>query len=362
MPTDYDIYRQQELFGKSSKKIAEEMGLSYDSVRGRISRASKLLDNRVRIAQEMSQLPPARNVDVRRQQKLVEESKKRWNRYLRECEEDKDHVRWGLFLSDAHLPEARWDAYRLMLQIVASLGVDLDLVSGYNDLFEMKGYGRWEDHRSSRARLWSESIDNAITLAEKYYEPLRLVGGDFLVPGIIGNHDLWFSQFHRDPKLEGTGEKTIADFMEAMQFQTGTLHFNPLTRQNWLRLSRTLVWSHGVSAAKRQSTIVKNNLEQAKIEFNTRLDLDVVTGHTHRSHIERRNRATHVNSGTMGRLNPEWLKKTPGWTLGFVLNEFTHSGWNYHHLIEMHEDGNVLKAQFRGTEFSEPLDQSQPQN
>ena len=345
MPKDVELL-QKRVQGVTTEAIANDLNLSPDSVRGRVSRAGKDPQNWLAIAKDAAQNPPVKTLSSRRIQSVID----RAQMVFQPPEKGS-----GIFAGDVHLPYTRWDAIALVVQIAEYLKPTY--ISAYNDLFDFKGMGRWADNRTIAKQLWSGDLANALTVGEAYFGALSAASPQTQFPAVWGNHDLWLANYLFE-KATHVGENLLADWFETVE-GWGVLHLSHPTVQNTVRLSTNLVWTHGWFVGANNATVSQNTIKQAQVETGTRTASDVVTGHLHRSWSHKVGKATHYSSPCLSDLTPSYMKKNPNWQLGCTVSHWdgddTHST-----IIEFTPMKGKLVARYDGVSFETALDTSQP--
>lgn len=346
MPTDETLRRERlTRLGKMSdadaaRVLAEEYGLSEDSVRGRLSRAK----HSYKLIQDLT-APPDIDPSVERQQEVLRRSAERWQKRPR------GRVR-AAFLSDIHFPYQRDDALELTKLILDDFNPHY--ISAANDLLDNEGYSHWDDPRTPRKKLWSSDVANLRAVERAWYE---YIGGSLAVGGMLvqvaGNHDHWYYQ-HRRSQF-GTGEADVADYMEWLD-KLGIVQFSDGSTEEVVRLTPNLLWWHGQYVNSSPMLRAKKTLEQF-VEGGQASS--IVVGHTHRmAWVTGASVGYHgvnfYNSGCLSRLTQvPYLKRDPrGWGLGIVLHEAdTNSRYEMGTLVTYEQMGEYLTARFAGKEY-----------
>lgn len=281
MVSDYKLfYTWQTEFpevnmSEASEILAGRWKLSYDSVRGRLSRTNTIA-NRVKVGAELSALKES-NPSVMRQNEVILESQKHWATLQRQWA-DMERPAVGYFISDVHRGAPfRNDYWELCLRIL-DREKHVDVFSAFNDWLNNDGWGRHEDQRTPEEKLVSADIQNLFNVEDYDYQTIRDLTGAIGV-GINGNHDLWWYKYIRTHSAQ-SAELQIASRMEDHYTENKILMFNRMTHQNYVRLSEGLVWEHGTTTAKRLSGRARNALP--KHTSATGQASSVVIGHTHR--------------------------------------------------------------------------------
>lgn len=358
MPTDLELLHERETrlhkltIAQAAQTLAEDYHLSYDSVRGRLSRAgaSKTIDRVKGLALGSTKVTSSSEW----QYNIIEESEYAFEKLRRNSSV-------AVFRSDSHLPYARWDALALEQQLLFDIKPDFITVG--NDLLDNAGFGRWEDDRPLEGQIWSGDFARRWAMEQAMYETLQRTGTTLVQ--VQGNHDNWFYQHlrHASPK---TAEATITQYMRDIR-QLGVLQFSRGYLENSLRLNPALVFWHGQFASKNPLANAKNTIEQF---ITDGVASSVVVGHTHRP-VQLQGSSfgysgvQFVNAPCLSRLeHVPYLKRDPkGWGLGLVVAYYDPTS-RYHelHLIHFEERGNKLVARFNGNVYEVELDKTLPQD
>ena len=365
MPTSYELYELRHTKYKNLStdyQVAQRMavddfkGMSVNGLRGSLSKANTL-ENKAVFSAELAKNPNT-DTSIDRQQAVItkswedfEEKKNRIIPYVRESV--------GVFISDKHNPNYRRDAWLLTIKILASMR-DVDYISVQNDWNDLHGWGRWEDRRSSRQKLYDSDIANVRALEQHDMETLRDACPDALLVAIMGNHDQWLYRTYRTHLMQG-GESVIADYMEWL-YSIGVLQFTDGHYQNHLRLSPNLVWVHGKWTAQYASTNCRNALRQFAQDGRVS---NVCFGHSHRGSVmEGRDvgltSAVAVNNPSLCR--NEDVEYMPfgtafDWNLGFTVWYFKHdSRWARYEKVNFIEWDGRLVAYLNGNRFEVDID------
>lgn len=332
--------------------LALEYGLQYDSVRGRLSRAyarRRATGDMKQAANHVPDIAPT----VARQQAVIARSEARWKTA-------NVGSRRLAFVSDMHLPYTRWDAYNLMLEIIAAF--EPNFITGMNDLRDNKGFSRWPDRRSIRGRIWSSDDEALLEMELAHYKTIHDMG--ILTPAIAGNHDNWLYQ-----SLRGEGnanaEREIANYHETLE-KAGVLVLTDGYCENYLELSPSVVIWHGQFVNASSHTLAKKNIAHFMGVFNDGIARSVVAGHTHRPDTVAGESIGYpgvqfVNSGALTDYTP-YLKRAPrAHGLGITLIEYnTYNRYHTIDLVRFNEGTDKLSARWAGQTFSVPLDTSHP--
>jgi len=333
---------------EAARTLAEKYSLSFDSVRGRLSRTGGLA-----VIKELSTQVREIDPSAARQQGVIARAKAYWDEYSLKP----GISRKAAFLSDIHFPYARWDALELVLKILQDF--QPDVVSVDNDLSDNDGYStHWVDNRPTRERLWSADVGNARAVEQSWYQELEA----YKKVSVPGNHDNWWFQYQRDFNSQ-SGELAIAEYME-WRGRQGVRQFSrllPGQAEPALRLSDNLVWWHGQFVNKNPVLRGKKTIEQFMYDGQAST---VVTGHTHRpAWVTGAQMGYHgvnfYNSPCLSRIDAvPYVKRDPReWGLGMVLHEY-RQGTRYErgHLLIFEEYNGKLLVQFAGQEYSVKVD------
>lgn len=342
---------------EAARSLANEYGLSYDSVRGRLSRANTP-QNHAKLMKDLAENTPSIAPSVIRQIDITLEGHRRWK-------ELKDNIagnQTAVFLSDLHLPYTRWDAYELAMTIIGDLHPTV--VSGANDLRDNTGLGRWGDNRPVRGQVMSSDDANIRRNELIHYRELNRKCG--VVVNLLGNHDIWFYNNLRTNSPQ-TAELQIADYMSAIANE-GVIQFSRGYEENYLELGHGLVWWHGQFTNKSNLALAKNNLEHFAHVFNDGRMRSVVAGHTHRPMVVEGTAVGYpsvkfVNSGALTDYAP-YMKRNPhAWGLGITVCQFYFTSWEHEiDLLVFQEKGNKLVCRYNGTSYEVELNKEHKQD
>lgn len=327
MPSDYELYSSWKLTypemskGQVAPILASLFNLSEDSVRGRLSRATTP-ENIVKVSKILQE---PKNVDrsVRRQLEVIEQSQQTWDKLQQTWEKQSKPV-VGYFVSDLHRGAPfRDDYWELTLDILAQ-EPRVDVISVFNDWQDNEGWGRWDDPRPAREKIWSEDVDYCFKLEDYDYKSLVDLTGATLL-GINGNHDLWIYSHWRNNSPQ-SAELHVANRMEE-HLNNGVLQFDRMIYQNAIHMSKGLVWEHGTSAAKRVTSRARATLP--KYMQNGRAK-SVCVGHSHKPALMNGREIDYhgvwfANAGTYYRADSVSYSRTGasyGWGGGIIRCEF----------------------------------------
>jgi len=331
--------------------IASKYALQPDSVRGRISRADTR-ENQLLVAKWLANNVRPVDPSVARQQSVIEQSYAEFNRL-------QDGAGYGMFISDKHNPNGRWDAWDLTLQIVED--TKPKYVSVQNDWNDNKGYGRWEDIRQGKDRVWSDDIAYMRSLEEQDYKTLLCAYPKTTMLAVMGNHDYWWYNNKRLTSPQDA-EKTIADYMEWL-LDHGVLQFTRGFHENAIHLSPALVWVHGKWASK---SAVSNARNAVRTFTKNGVAKSVVFGHSHRpSVVDGRefdiNGIKVVNSGSLCRntgVDYMAFGEAPAWSMGITRCWFNSENRDHQlELVEFKPEGEWLVARTNGKTYRSKLEE-----
>lgn len=332
--------------------IAKDENLNIDSVRSRISRASKNADNLVMVMEEIALNPPTIPTSILRQEAVFAQARSEFQ-ILRGSRYFKDTT--ALFASDAHFPKTRFDAVNLTIQLAEY--AQPTYFSAENDFSDNEGFSRWGDTRAPYERLFSQDLAHMKAGIKNYLLALRAVAPEMTPVQVRGNHEGWLFNHHRTHEPQ-SAEETIADYTEFMQ-DLGVLMFTS-TRENHVELSEDLVWVHGIACAENPVGNGKRAMRQFMKNGRVR---KVVQGHTHR--IVQLNGAAlgypggeFVNSGALCHsVDVQYMKHDPTtWDMAVVISRFNESeGWSENTLVPFVKRGSKLTAKYDGYTFETPI-------
>lgn len=363
MPSDKQLYIELHTdfhhlpSARGAQALADKHNLSFDSVRGRISRAHKDISIRTALRKHLAQNPPVLPPSVQLQQDIVQAS---WNEFNTWNTIDEDRV--GIFASDLHEPFGRFDAYELLLRMSDTLKPNAFTVM--NDFVDNKGYGKHDDNEAVYRQLWRGDFANSVKLQSGMHSDIRSTlapNGKLL--GLNGNHDNWWFTFQRNNNPQ-SAEAVIANYMTYLSENDGVLLFSRGETEPILHMSEGLVWTHGLSAASNVNTVAKKGFQRFMTEGRTK---SWVQGHTHRPvQVDGKtlgyNGVVFTNSGHLRNDDPEWLKHPQyNWGMAIVICEYNPTKWaSKSHLVHFTEEADKLVARFKGYEWSVKIDKSQP--
>lgn len=347
--TDYaDVKRDADV----AKYMAVKYDMSEDGLRGTISR-SNTVANRLALTKALTN-PQDVDPSVKTQKRIIEQSNK-WFNAQQTWLETLLREAVGVFISDKHNPYSRHDAWELTIQILDDMP-QVDYISVQNDWNDNRGYGRWDDTRSAREKVWSQDFEYSLRLELNDYATLKMVAPNAMLLAIMGNHDKWLYKYHRTQNPQGA-EYEIASLMQKLH-DAGVQQFTRGFHENALRLSEGLIWVHGLWSAKRSTSNARNAVR--KFTKNG-VASSVVFGHTHRGSITDGrdidiNGITIVNNHSLCRnTDIEFIQlgTANDWTLGMTVCYFSpESRDTRFDLIQFHERGSELVAHYNGKRYT----------
>jgi hypothetical protein len=359
MVTQKELLKQHVLDGKTREELVEAYSTNMDRVRGSLSKAwnnddavSEVLKTALRASQDQTSYRLS-------QQKILTDSAYRLEQF-REDISYQQGTKLAVFASDQHLPYIRIDYFSLLLQILEYFSSEIAYYSSLNDLFDFEGQGRWEQLPDERRARFDSNIQNNYTLARIITSAINRKIPKALKLGVTGNHDIRILHALRS-QTNGHSEKLVLEYMNFLK-ELGVLQFaNGTKREPIIQLSKGLKWVHGVSAAKNDSTIIKNTIEKAAgsdLTDDAGILYHTVSGHVHRPFLGSHMGVTHANSGCGCSLDAGYLKHaTNRWRLGIVLTEFEVDGRGVDSTpLTFSKRGNSLATSYRGVHFSTAYD------
>jgi predicted phosphodiesterase len=313
MVSDKQLFYEHFAMGASYTHLASAYMQPQKDIRSRIARM-KDIKTSVDTLRAIAERKPLDNEYLIKQKELVDNCWVAWDNYLASLPDD-DYI-YTFFISDIHYPYANWKALELVFEMVAH--IQPHIITTYNDLFDMTGYGRWEDNRSPAARLWTDNIQNAIDLANVHHRTLQKLSKRAKLVEVTGNHDIWVYNYLRNNR-NGFSEKNIYEFMQEMHKQ-GVLLTSYQGNMSMITLWDSVVLLHGQSSASSISSIADYN---RKITTKNGKLYHTVSGHTHRIGVNHKYDRLHVNSGCLMQFDDydavPYLRYPPQWQTGFVI-------------------------------------------
>lgn len=353
------LLKQHVIDGVTRDKLVEAYDTNMDRIRGQLSKAWD--DNAVVQDTLKTALTSAKSQEQYKlsQRRIVTESTAFLEDY-RDSLADEGGTRLAVFASDQHLPFIRLDYFDLLLQILEYFSNDIAYYSSLNDLFDFEGMGRWEQLPDERRAVFDSNIENNYVLARIITSAVKRKIPHAMLVGLTGNHDLRILQTLRS-REDGHAEKLVLEYMQFWH-ELGVHQFaNGTKREPIVKLSKGLKWVHGVSAAKNDSTIVKNTIERcagSDITGDEGILYHTVSGHVHRSFVGHHMGVTHANSGCGCSLDASYMKHISNrWNLGIVISEFETDGRGVDSTpLRMKRVNNELVTSYKGVTFKTKFD------
>lgn len=363
--TDLYVIRHTDFEHIKNDATAAEMmsnryGVTASGIRGRLSRLNKL-EGKTALVKHLSQTVARVDPAQRDQAQVIQSSEDKFaDQQCRLIKERKPVT--ALFVSDLHVPYQRNDVLLIVAQIAEML--QPAYISAMNDALDNNGYGRWDDKRGIESQRWSANVDYMRATERAVYDLYHAAAPDAMLLAVAGNHDNWYFNWLREhaPQI---AEREIADYLADLHYQQQVQVF-AAGRENHLRLSPNLVWTHGLVAGANPMSNGKKMLQQFVVDGQAST---VVMGHTHRPiHIPGNllgyNGVDYFNSGTCSRVTDvPYLKADPTtWGLAVVRSTYL-PGTRQHkgELIRFEAEGSYLVAEVAGKKFSTLLDLSSGQ-
>lgn len=334
------------------RELSAIFELSEDSIRGRLSRVNTP-ENQIEVAKRLANETDAVDPAILRQKRVLERSAEEWRVFLQSA--PKRPLR-AVFVSDRHLPNMRWDAFKLEQEIYKL--INPDIITVQNDFFDNTGYApRWADTRRAKAKVWSQDLSYKNRLEAQILAILRGSAPNAKFIQVMGNHDRWLYDFYRS---QNDGERHVAEMMERLE-SLEVIQFTRGLEENHVELGKGLVFVHGGWVARLASTNAKNAAYQFADGRHSR---NICFGHTHRSSLVMgREFGSHgvvvINSPSMCHNDVEYTKYPQHWDLGLTI-------WTFHpntdevtyNLVKFNEEGQYLTANVGFTMLKVPLDKS----
>lgn len=364
MPSDFELFAKWKMhlshlkMAEAARYLADEYDLDFDSMRGRLSRSSKnasFTGRLYKLQREEVQPIPA---SVARQKHILRSSKEQW-----EASQEGDFTRKAAFISDAHLPYMRYDAFDMVQTILGYYRPDV--ISAMNDSLDNKGFGVHSDNEAIYEQTWRGDFQNAISMQSNYHNALRLtLSPTGVLAQVQGNHDNWIHRYWRT-HVKQNAEKLVAEYMSHLYNEDKVLQFSRGLDENALHLSEGLVWTHGISASHMITTIARSGFQKYSAAGRFK---SWVQGHTHRGGMIAGdslgyNGVWFANSGCLRNFDVRYMKqKSTAWNLGIVLCEYNPTKWEHKvDFVQFVERGDRLIAKFDGATFDVPLNDSRPE-
>lgn len=351
---DFNLLREHLVNGASAIEIAERYSLNPDGVRGRLWRARrdpKIIANVMQVLSETS-VDPSPGAVLQRE--IITRANTRFEfRKERLKALPSNRLMW---IGDVHIPYQRQDALDLAYQIVEY--TKPNFITGLNDFFDFRQYGRWQNPINARAQFWEADIENPLRVSALHTNTLQTLVPDATILGVMGNHDGRVFDFLRQTE-DGFSEHKVGHFVQRLTEQ-GVLIFETRPRkENVLQLSPGLKIVHGISAAGADNTVGKATIdalrgedgsEHAGIMYNT------AAGHLHRDFEVQYAGVTHYNFGCLCSNDPEYTARRENWHLGVGIIDYDPNGRSVHGTrIRFTEQRNQLVAYFEGKKFDTEL-------
>lgn len=357
MPRDADILAMRKIGGMSNSAIADFYGLNQDSVRKRGNRAAEKPANHVHLIETLLASGGLRSTAEERLQIKTEEHAAAF-----EASQEELRKRGGVarivWTGDAHFPTVRLDALDLALQIIADL--QPDYVITLNDLFNNSTHGKHPKFDRPEETAWARDVELAVETVSFWHGGILHFAPNAKLLGLMGNHDRWMIYDLWERRDMPFSASNALWFWECMEEQGVILPiFDPM-RENILQMSPGLKLVHGVSAASRDTTVASATLNRCAGSAYTNdqgVFYHTCSGHVHRDFKVNMFGVSHTNFGTLGTLDPAYMKHRPnGWTLGIGVIEYEPGGrWVESEPVRFTPDGNSLRAHFRGRRFTTEL-------
>lgn len=348
----HTLYADIEKDADAAKLLAEKYNLTPHGVRGRLS-SGNTIENRLLLSTYLrDNYTPDKS--IKKQKSIIDDS----TVIFKELQQTNKPEFIGVFISDKHNPDYREDAWELVCTILDDMP-DVDYITVQNDWNHNEGYGRWEDTRRPKDKIWSSDAVNMREMEKNDYNTLKIVQPNSTLLALLGNHDKWWYNNQRTNNPQDA-ENNIAVYMEWLYNEFGILQFTRGLHENSIRLSPGLVWAHGKWAS--QSPIA--NAKKAVKQFTmSGVASSIVIGHTHRpSTVEGHSIGLPgiriINNGCLCHNNVEYLAygKTNTWGLGMTVCYF-HPTTRHTELIEIRFNpvGNNLVGRFNGKKYTVKL-------
>ena len=354
-----NLLKQHIIDGIDRETLVSTYDTNMDRIRGQLSKAwddNDVVTDTLKTALTSSKTQEQYRISQRR---IITES----DLFLDDFKESLAHeggTKLAVFASDQHLPYIRVDYFDLLLQILEYFSDDIAYYSSMNDLFDFEGMGRWEQLPDERRAVFDSNIENNYVLAKIVTSAVKRKIPHAMLIGLTGNHDLRILHALRS-REDGHSERLVLEYMKFWQ-DLGVYQFtNGTKREPIVKLSDGLKWVHGISAAKNDSTIVKNTIEHcagSDITGDEGILYHTVSGHVHRSFVGHHMGVTHANSGCGCNLDASYMKHMSNrWNLGIVISEFETNGRGVDSsALKMRRKGNSLVTSYKGVTFDTEFD------
>ena len=248
----------------------------------------------------------------------------------------------------------------MLLQILEFFSEDIAYYSSMNDLLDFEEHGQWEQLPHEQKNMFYSNIQNTYTLIKIVTMAVKRKIPHAQLIGLTGNHDIRILNALRG-NTTGHSERLVLEYMSVLK-ELGILQFaNGTKREPIVQISDGLKWVHGVSAAKNDSTIIKNTIEQcagSDLTLDAGILYHTVSGHVHRPFLGTHMGVTHANSGCGCSLDPQYMKHVSNrWRLGIVITEFEVDGRGVDSTpVTFTRRGNELVTSYKGVPFRTQYD------
>ena len=364
MPTGWELFVLRNTEFADVKKdadvarvIASRYGLKDNGVRGSLSKANTI-ENHVKLSKLLSS-PDIEDPSVKQQKSIIQQSWNDFNSYQSELD-NKDRLSVGVFISDKHNPDCRWDAWKLFLDIINDMP-HVDYISFQNDWSDLKSWAlKFSDERRSKEKIWDDDMAYLDRLEQSDIRAMQRAAPNAKFLAVMGNHCKRYYDYLRH-HVPQASEYNIGNRMQWL-YDMGVLQFSRGYHMNWIKLSESLVWLHGFRASQLATTNARNTISKFVKEG---IASNVVFGHTHRpsvteGHSIGYNGVVAINSPCMCHNdNIEYVKLgfEGNWRLGFTVCYFKPSSRVFKYdLIMFDEIGDELVAEYRGKYYSVKLE------
>lgn len=227
MPTDAQLLYHHTVENREHIDIAKEYGLSVDSVRSRISRASRKVeapptsDYITRL--DRYSIPLLQNPQQDKQNAIIEQSKNTLSKHLKK--HPSGTIAW---LGDIHFPYANHHALSIAYRIIED--VKPNIITALNDELDSDEHSKWDNPTTPAAELWTSNIDNPINLVGEHHSILRSASPLAILLGVPSNHDKRIFDYLRRYRT-GFTEHNVTYFMQELYAQ-GVLQFSNRDRKS----------------------------------------------------------------------------------------------------------------------------------
>lgn len=322
-------------------RVAAEQGISDGGVRSMASRGSRTPEGQVALMRYLSDNAARVNTSDAQVEAVIRQGRDAVALH-REASRARGGVQYAVFRSDIHLPLQHDAGLTLYLKLLRT--INPTWISGLNDALDNPTLSKWEDRRALRDRAFDDDLSNLMELHGLLTELELEAAPNAAIPAIVGNHDL---------RLTNTDNPTTTAYQTATTMTElaghGILFLDSLSRQNVFAVNDRLYWTHGFSAASRDTTRSTNNMKYAKTEARLKHDFDLVTGHVHKLDVTTTPFGTHYTSGCICNLNPTYMRFKPAWDLGIVVSAFDpNSDWHHTTALRFEDVGGTLSTYWNG--------------